>query len=206
MREPTGTLLKGALKQLQSKPFAFAVRGLLISTSGGGYRADSNLCGLAASSSARWSSFFLVITTFVAWRHWEVTLSAIVQQVSTKPSDFQLATVSNLFFPRWEPSSLTFLSYLSSAFKYLRSGVLRPAIAAHLQPLNLYVQEKPLLVVVSADLRQHPVGRFWLPIARQLRSQFRVISVAALPRDQDPIRSELCQLSDEWWPLKLQML
>ena len=40
------------------------------------------------------------------------------------------------------------------------------------------------------------MGRFWLPIARQLRSQFRVISVAGHPRDQDPIRAELRHLSD----------
>ena len=32
--------------------------------------------------------------------------------------------------------------------------------------------------VVSSDLRNHPVGRFWLPIARQLQSRFRVIYVA----------------------------
>ena len=41
------------------------------------------------------------------------------------------------------------------------------------------------MVVVSSDLRRHPVGRFWLPIARQLRSTFRVISVAGHPRDDD---------------------
>ena len=29
------------------------------------------------------------------------------------------------------------------------------------------------MVVVSSDFRRHPVGRFWLPIARQLRSTFR---------------------------------
>ena len=31
------------------------------------------------------------------------------------------------------------------------------------------------MVVVSSDLRNHPVGRFWLPIARQLHHRFRVI-------------------------------
>ena len=56
--------------------------------------------------------------------------------------------------------------------------------------------------MVSSDLRQHPVGRFWLPIARKLRSRFRVISVAGHPRDRDPIRTELRNLSDEWWPLE----
>ena len=64
------------------------------------------------------------------------------------------------------------------------------------------MQEKPLLVVVSSDLRQHPVGRFWLPIARQLRTQFRVISVAGHPRENDPIREELQQLSHDWWSME----
>ena len=57
------------------------------------------------------------------------------------------------------------------------------------------------MVVTSSDLRQHPVGRFWLPIARQLRSRFRLIHVAGNTRDEDHIRTELRALSDEWWPL-----
>ena len=44
----------------------------------------------------------------------------------------------------------------------LLSG-LDPVTPTRSKPLS--VQEKPLLVVVSSDLRQHPVGRFWLPIA-----------------------------------------
>ena len=64
---------------------------------------------------------------------------------------------------------------------------------------RLEVNEKPLLVVVSSDLRNHPVGRFWLPIARHLRSRFRIIHVAGHPHDSDPIRSELNKLSEEWW-------
>ena len=59
------------------------------------------------------------------------------------------------------------------------------------------------MVVVSSDLRNHPVGRFWLPIARKLRSRFRVINVAGSPRENDFIRSELQQLSDDWWPLEV---
>ena len=58
------------------------------------------------------------------------------------------------------------------------------------------------MVVVSSDLRNHPVGRFWLPIARQLRDKFRVVHVVGSPRDSDSIRNELRQLSDEWWPLE----
>ena len=58
------------------------------------------------------------------------------------------------------------------------------------------------MVVVSADLRNHPVGRFWFPIARQLCSRFRLIHVAGHPHDSDPIRSQLKELSDDWWPLE----
>ena len=58
------------------------------------------------------------------------------------------------------------------------------------------------MVVVSSDLRNHPVGRFWLPIARQLRSKFQVICVAGHPKDSDPVREELRKLADEWWPLE----
>ena len=64
----------------------------------------------------------------------------------------------------------------------------------------MLVHERPLAVVVSSDLRNHPVGRFWLPIARQLQSRFRVIYVAGHPRDSDSIRTELKKLSHEWWP------
>ena len=41
-----------------------------------------------------------------------------------------------------------------------------------------------------------------MPIARQLRTKFQVISVAGHPRDADPLRDELKSLSDEWWPLE----
>ena len=53
------------------------------------------------------------------------------------------------------------------------------------------------MVVVSADLRNHPVGRFWLPIARQLVSKFRLIHVSGHPRNNDPIRTQLQELSEE---------
>ena len=61
-------------------------------------------------------------------------------------------------------------------------------------------------MVSSSDLRNHPVGRFWLPIARLLRSRFRLIHVAGNPLDSDPVRSELRDLSDDWWPLKASEL
>ena len=97
-----------------------------------------------------------------------------------------------------------FIATLASHFQQLAAQAFAslPKPLAQSPQKSLQVDEKPLLVVVSSDLRQHPVGRFWLPIARQLRSQFRVISVAGHPRNEDPIRTELRQLSDEWWPLE----
>ena len=43
---------------------------------------------------------------------------------------------------------------------------------------------------------------FLVADCRHLRPKFRIISVAGHPRDKDPIRDELKQLSDEWWPLE----
>ena len=211
MREPTGTLLKGAPKQLlnPSQWYSQSVACL------------SQL--QAAWVQGRFESMWLgSLRVQLDGRHFPLSdhhirgLSVIgeaerclrlFQQVyNQKPSDFQLATVSNLIFLALgtEQLDFPFISTLVAHFKYLSDQAFSasPSPSPPAAPKPLRVQEKPLLFVVSADLRQHPVGRFWLPIARQLRSQFRVISVAALPRDQDPIRSELCQLSDEWWPLE----
>ena len=69
-------------------------------------------------------------------------------------------------------------------------------------PQKLEVNERPLMVVVSADLRNHPVGRFWLPIARQLRSQFRLVHVAGHPHDLIRFVLSLQEVSDEWWSLE----
>ena len=71
-----------------------------------------------------------------------------------------------------------------------------------LPPRPLRVQEKPVLAVVSADLRMHPVGRFWLPLARRLARQFRLVHVAFNPHDHDPVREELKALSHSWHGLE----
>ena len=100
---------------------------------------------------------------------------------------------------------LPLVKALVTHFDYLASQQLSrlPVAPSSSVKYNLSVDEKPLLVVASSDLRQHPVGRFWLPIARKLRSIFKVVSVVGQPRDRDPIRDELRQLSDEWWPLEI---
>ena len=64
-----------------------------------------------------------------------------------------------------------FVSTLATHFQQLSAQAFAslPLQGLHrLLPKPLQVKEKPLLVVVSSDLRQHPVGRFWLPIARHL--------------------------------------
>ena len=138
----------------------------------------------------------------------ERTLYLFEQLYKNNPSQFQRESISNMLFIALGREHLphALVSTLSSHFNRLAAKAFdslplqAPAVSVAPKPLE--VQEKPLLVVVSSDLRQHPVGRFWLPIARHLRSKFQVISVAGHPRDQDPIRAELLQLSDEWWPLE----
>ena len=63
---------------------------------------------------------------------------------------------------------------------------------------NLSVSEKPTIAVVSPDLRNHPVGRFWLPVAKVLHRKFKVIHVSLNPGLEDPIRSQLRISSHSW--------
>ena len=136
----------------------------------------------------------------------ERCLKLFQQLYNHNPAQFPLGSVSNMLFMALGSEQLphAFVSTLASHFQELSVEAFVSLPSPLVPPVKktLRVDEKPLLVVVSSDLRQHPVGRFWLPIARQLRSHFRVISVAGQPRDRDPIRSELLQLSDEWWPLE----
>jgi len=119
-------------------------------------------------------------------------------------NEFKLGSLSNLIFIALGGETLPgeLVNALISQFEHqAKSAIVDLPCLPSLQK-SLEVQEKPLLVVVSADLRNHPVGRFWLPIARQLRSRFRTIYVSGHPRDSDSIRSEFEQLADEWWPLE----
>lgn len=59
--------------------------------------------------------------------------------------------------------------------------------------------EKPRLVVFSPDLHQHPVGRFWLALARHLSSDYYLIHISLAPRTfDDPIALQLKAISSEW--------
>lgn len=62
----------------------------------------------------------------------------------------------------------------------------------------LRVDEKPLLAVVSADLRQHPVGRFWRPLVPALAQRFRLVHVFLNGTDGDQLTAELRAHSFDW--------
>ena len=134
----------------------------------------------------------------------ERSLHLFQELYNRNPGEFQLGSLSNMLFMALgcEQLSQPFVATLASHFNRLAKKVASDFPACPPLPQQLEVHERPLMVVVSSDLRNHPVGRFWLPIARQLRSKFRVINVAGFPRDNDLIRSELRELSDEWWPLE----
>ena len=134
----------------------------------------------------------------------ERCLALFKQLYENSPSDFGLPSISNMFFMALGSELLpeTLVSTLSAHFDRLAKDFISNLPVSPPLKQRLEVNEKPLMVVTSSDLRQHPVGRFWLPIARQLRSRFRLIHVAGNTRDEDHIRTELRALSDEWWPLE----
>ena len=120
------------------------------------------------------------------------------------PSSFQAGSISNLLFMALglDPINHKIIHTLSSHFHSLALNLIADKSLPNSTPksLPLTVNEKPLLVVISSDLRQHPVGRFWLPIAKQLQSTFKVITVAGLTAGSDSVRENLKQHTDEWWP------
>jgi len=65
------------------------------------------------------------------------------------------------------------------------------------QPIQIL--EKPSIVVSSADLRSHPVGRFWLPVAKYLSRDFNLFYLDHSPTYHDVIKSELQSSSAGWY-------
>ncbi|WP_186498514.1 hypothetical protein [Synechococcus sp. A15-24] len=65
------------------------------------------------------------------------------------------------------------------------------------------IHEKKTIAVVSADLRNHPVGRFWLPIVSALYRDYNIVYVAlnSDPNVVDQTRSRLKSLSTQWCDL-----
>ena len=119
--------------------------------------------------------------------------------------ELQLITISNMLFTALglELIDHAYVAKLVADYHRLSPSTAPAFISsASTSPRQLSVYEKPLLAVISADLRLHPVGRFWLPIARQLQKQFKLVHLAFNPLDQDEIRSELISLSHRWQPLE----
>ena len=132
----------------------------------------------------------------------ERCLELFQQLYNRNPAEFQLGSISNILFMALgcAPVSQASVKTLAGHFNRLAKSSISALPLDTPLPRRVEVHERPLAVVVSSDLRNHPVGRFWLPIARQLQSRFRVIYVAGHPRDSDSIRTELKKLSHEWWP------
>lgn len=134
------------------------------------------------------------------------SLSLFRKLYERNPRRFELTSISNLLFMSVgaEVIDHSFIAIISSHFNALADHkfAVSSIFSQRTVQQPLVVHEKPVVVVYSSDLRQHPVGRFWLPIARQLRSTFKVISIAGHPQDKDHIRDELRELSDEWWPFE----
>jgi len=118
------------------------------------------------------------------------------------PEQFALTTLSNNLFMAlgMEEIDVATVSRFATHFNRVSASSLPQS---PLSPSNqsITVSERPIVAILSSDLRQHPVGRFWLPIARVLQRSFRVVVFAGHPLDEDPIRSELRSLSDEWVPM-----
>ena len=111
--------------------------------------------------------------------------------------ELQVTTISNMLFTALGLEQLDH-SHINSLVTDYRRLTPPPAQKPN---LSLSVFEKPVLAIVSADLRLHPVGRFWLPIARELQHHFKLVHLAFNPLDQDSIRSELISISHQWHPL-----
>ena len=114
-------------------------------------------------------------------------------------AELQPVTLSNMIFTALGLEALdqTYIDQLIEQWRRLT----RPPLTLTPQQVkrnSLEVKEKPSLVVLSADLRMHPVGRFWLPLVQQLASKFKLIHLGFNPHDQDPVRDQLKSCSAEW--------
>ncbi|MEB3235126.1 MAG: hypothetical protein VKM98_06845 [Cyanobacteriota bacterium] len=108
-------------------------------------------------------------------------------------------TLSNMLFTALGLEQLD-QAYVDQLVVHWRRLTHRSEPAAPLSPLPkpLQINEKPTVVVVSADLRMHPVGRFWLPLARAVRERFRLVHLGFNPHDHDVVRDQLKACSDGW--------
>ena len=112
-------------------------------------------------------------------------------------AEIQPVTLSNMLFTALGLEQVD-QGYVAQLVGHWRR-MTRPAVVA---ARRLTVQERPTLAVVSADLRMHPVGRFWLPIAQHVQQQFRLVHVGFNPHDSDAVRDQLKACSEGWHMLE----
>lgn len=131
-------------------------------------------------------------------------VSALFRNVYNKyHSQLSLVTVSNMLFIELgrEVLDIDHVSCLIADFRRLSDLNLPSQIRQEHQnifPRRLHVNEKRLLAVVSPDLRHHPVGRFWLPIASRLYQDYTLVHVALNAGPDDVTRNKLKQTSHHW--------
>jgi len=116
---------------------------------------------------------------------------------------FPVPSLGNLLFLCLGAEELdsAYLSRLILAFKnHASSGPTKSVscVSSVITPTLLSVIERPVLAVVSADFRYHPVGRFWVPIAEGLSRSFRLVHVSTNRSDGDHLTRQIRSIGDEW--------
>ncbi len=61
----------------------------------------------------------------------------------------------------------------------------KPLMSANNNFKTIHVDEKPVLLIASPDLRNHPVGRFWWPLHNSLMQKFRIVQINSVSRRAD---------------------
>jgi len=165
--------IKGSYEQLHLDYLSFQLDGRSVPVS------DFNLRILTIlGESDRLNSLFAMLY----WRHRD---------------GIPASSLSNLLFISLGQKKLD-EAYVSSLVLSLRAAF-PPQHAPPLPPkLPLRIDEKPLVAIVSADLRQHPVGRFWKPLIPSLAREFRLIHVFLNGSEGDGITAEIKSQSFDW--------
>jgi len=113
-------------------------------------------------------------------------------------------TLSNILFCElgFESIDWPYVQDVISRFRSSRPNPTAPSRSLHPQACQqISIHERPVLAVLSADLRNHPVGRFWLPMARQLHKDFRLVHLAYHQHEEDSLRCAFRSCSTEWFGL-----
>ena len=132
-------------------------------------------------------------------------VSALFRNVYHKYyAQLSLTTVSNMLFIELgrEVLDTDHVSCLISDYHRLSSVDISSNQIKHVNQNDisrpLHVREKRLIAVVSPDLRHHPVGRFWVPIASKLYEDYTLVHIALNAGFDDAIRNKLKITSHQW--------